>query len=192
MAVKYRIITLFAVVLLIAACTASQAYIDWGWSCYPTYDAQHNWVDTTIDIWWNRNSVSSFRFDLQADSTVAPLIDAVAYAPYLLTSTTNLGGGLYQVIGYAPAGTLPPPGDANLVDFVFSQTIPATATFTVSTGSNGYFVGVDSAGNQTTLGPSDIPPLTFTGPVTVIPEPSSIIALLGGFGALLTFRKRRA
>jgi len=197
MSANYLIITLFAVVLLVAACTASQAVINGGFTWYWTdsFGNPTNWdlQDLTIDWrWTSSTSVASFQFQVQSDPVlVGPLTIAAPSAPFMLSSTTDLGGGLYQVSGYAPAGTSAAMGDADLVDFTFSKPFPQGAMFTVSSGPNGYFVMVDSAGNQTTLGPNDIPPLVLTA-TPGVPEPSSIIALLGGFGALLTLRKRRA
>ncbi len=93
--------------------------------------------------------------------------------------------------------TLAPLGDDDLVDFTFNGNVfPEGTAFTVSLGTTGYFDMVDSTGAlvQTlspydpTNNPNGVQPLTFAA----VPEPSSIIALLGGLGSLLVFRRRRA
>lgn len=192
MLVRYRILTLFVVVLLMAACTASQA-APAGFSFYWWYDSTCPCWVLTIDFHWTTTSslaVKGFQFDLQSDPTKATFESLEVLSPFVKSPTNpDLGGGLFRVSGAAPEGTLPPAGEVNLATISFFDIFPelnnpvhpTIPLFTVSTGPNGYALLSDG----TSLGPGDIQS------VSSVPEPSSIAALLAGMAGLAGFGLRR-
>ena len=175
MLVKNRIIILFVVVMLMAACTASQAK-PVGWSFYYWYDYSCPCWVITIDFHWNTGSslsVKGFQFDIQYDPTKTAyesesLRLLPPFGPNPPPYNPDLGGGLFRVSGAAPDGTLPPPGEVNLATFEFQDVLGTGVLplFTVSSGPNGYALLSDG----TLLGPDDI------DPVSSVPEPGSVAA----------------
>lgn len=101
-------------------------------------------------------------------------IPKLPLAPY--SATQSLSGSGTQTITSGLSAYI---GSGN-VDLPFAATVP---NFTLAT------LGGNNNTSMSTFASAD---LTVTYDYTPVPEPSSIITLLGGLGSLLAFRRRKA
>lgn len=187
---RTHVITLLAVMLLIAASTASQAK-PWGFSCYWKWDFSYSPPQHILVIDWHGRDIinfqlSSFQFYLQSDpgkSGFQNLEILSPFGPNPPAAGFDLGGGLFRVTGDAPAGTLPPSGEVNIATFRFTDLdyTGVMPLYTVFAGLDGY--GMLSDGTR--IGPDDI------DPASTVPEPGSAVALLTGAMGLAGLGIRR-
>lgn len=188
--VRIRIITLLAIALVIAACTASQAKPG-GWSIKYWWDNNCPCWIITID-WHNVDlidiPIAGFQCYVQSDPTKVELESTgmQILAPFVGPTpppNPDLGGGLFRVTGAALAGTPLSLGEVDIAEFHFTDLhyTGEVPLFTVFSGPDGYAL----LGDGTTLGPDDM------YPASTVPEPGGAVALLTGAMGLAGFGIRR-